>query len=105
MMNDRDSPIWRDGSYWPIAMYGVPEWHRESSTNQAVDSVHGGTGSSIPVAKTVSTSGFDFSGIAWWMSGTLSKNISFLVLPTFFSNTPPNSWTLGAEPEDGEIRD
>jgi len=84
MMNDRDSPIWRDNSYWPIAMYGIPEWHREKATNQPEDSIPGCTAGSpgcTTVGRTVAPSGFDFSGIAWWMSGTLYKNISFLVLP------------------------
>ena len=97
MMNDRDAPIWRDNSYWPIAMYGIPEWHRESSSNQIVDSVPGDA-TSAPKAKTVSATGFDFSGVAWWMSGTLDKNISFLLLPTIFTlNTSNNTWTITFE--------
>jgi hypothetical protein len=101
MMNDRDAPIWRDQSYWPIAMYGIPEWHRESSSNQIVDTTAGNP--SAQSAKRVSSTGFDFSGIAWWMSGTLNKNISFLLLPTFFTNTPAsaggtgNAWVLTFE--------
>jgi hypothetical protein len=103
MMNDRDSPIWRDQSYWPIAMYGIPEWHRESSNNQSVDTVPG-DGTSATKARRVSSTGFDFTGIAWWMSGTLSKNISFLLLPTVFVLSPPavgpstvsepNTWSI-----------
>jgi hypothetical protein len=93
MMNDRDSPIWRDKSYWPIAMYGIPEWHRESSSNQPVDTTPGGTppGQS---ARRVTSQGFDFSGIAWWMSGTLNKNISFLLLPTIFALQPNGNWEV-----------
>ena len=83
MMNDRDSPIWRDKSYWPIAMYGIPEWHRESSSNQPVDTTPGNGANQS--AQRVTSQGFDFSGVAWWMSGTLNKNISFLLLPTIFT--------------------
>ena len=95
MMNDRDSPIWRDQSYWPIAMYGIPEWHRESSNHQPVDTVPGNPAAQS--AKRVSPTGFDFSGIAWWMSGTLNKNISFLLLPTIFTLNPNNTWSVTFE--------
>jgi hypothetical protein len=99
MMNDRDAPIWRDNSYWPIAMYGIPEWHRESANHQSVDSVPGcpTPPGCTTVSKTTAPTGFDFSGIAWWMSGTLNKNISFLLLPTFFTLNPNNSWSLTFE--------
>ena len=93
MMNDRDSPIWRDKSYWPIALYGVPEWHRESSDNQPTDSVPG-NGKTPTTARRLSPTGFDFSGIAWWMSGTLNKNISFLMLPTIFVLNPNQTWSV-----------
>jgi len=97
MMNDRDSPIWRDKSYWPIAMYGIPEWHRESSSNQPVDTTPGNGTSQT--AKKVSPTGFDFSGIAWWMSGTLNKNISFILLPTIFTEDTNvfNTWVVTFE--------
>ena len=93
MMNDRDSPIWRDKSYWPIALYGVPEWHRESSDNQPEDTVPG-NGRSPTTGRRISPTGFDFSGIAWWMSGTLNKNISFLMLPTIFALQPNQTWSV-----------
>src|SRR6058998_798927 len=28
--NDRDSPIWQNNAYWPIAMRTTPQWHLES---------------------------------------------------------------------------
>jgi hypothetical protein len=93
MMNDRDSPIWRDKSYWPIALYGVPEWHRESSNNQPED-VTPGTGANGQTGRRISPTGFDFGGIAWWMSGTLNKNISFLILPTFFVLNPNQTFSV-----------
>src|SRR5947208_4941504 len=31
LMNDRDSPIWQNPSYWPITLRITPYWHREST--------------------------------------------------------------------------
>src|SRR5579872_306655 len=42
LMNDRDSPIWQNPSYWPATMRMTPYWHRESSDKVPVDSVTGG---------------------------------------------------------------
>jgi hypothetical protein len=82
MMNDRDSPITRDASYFPIAIRITPQWHRESAGDQIIDSVPGGGTGSTPVSGTVSTAGFDLSGMDFWLIGTLYKNISFSVLPS-----------------------
>lgn len=85
MMNERDSPITRDPSYFPITMRITPQWHRESANNQVVDNTPGdGEGGSHP--GTLSTSGFDLSGIDMWFAGTLYKNISFSLLPTIDSD-------------------
>jgi len=81
-MNERDSPITRDPSYFPMTMRITPQWHRESATNQVVDdSSEGGFH-----AGTLSTSGVDLSGIDVWFAGTLYKNISFSLLPTIDSD-------------------
>src|ERR1700716_4626218 len=32
--NDRDSPIWQNNAYWPIAMRTTPQWRLENTTNQ-----------------------------------------------------------------------
>lgn len=83
MMNDRDSPITRDPSYFPIAIRITPQWHRESANNQIVDAVPGGGGGTSPeVSGTVTQAGFDLSGMDFWLVGTLYKNISFSVLPS-----------------------
>src|SRR5947207_11489958 len=39
--NEKDSPIWQNPSYWPITMRITPPWHKESSSNQVVDTVPG----------------------------------------------------------------
>jgi hypothetical protein len=85
MMNERDSPITRDPSYFPITIRITPQWHRESADNQVVDDVPGSaTGGSHP--GTLSTSGFDLSGMDIWFAGTLYKNISFSALPSSDQN-------------------
>jgi hypothetical protein len=81
LMNDRDSPIWQNPSYFPISFRITPNWHRESTTNQQVDAVPGGLiGGSAE--GTVTNAGFDLSGMDLWSAGTLYKNISFVILPS-----------------------
>jgi hypothetical protein len=72
--NDRDSPIFQNNAYWPIAMRTTPHWHFESTTNQITDAAPGG--------KTVTQAGFDLSGIDFLLLGTLYKNITFGLVPT-----------------------
>jgi hypothetical protein len=72
--NDRDSPIWQNNAYWPIAMRTTPQWHLESTTNQITDAA--------PSGKTVSQAGFDLSGVDFLLLGTLYKNITFGLVPT-----------------------
>lgn len=75
LMNDRDSPIYLHPSYWPVAMRTTPAWHYESNGNVSVDTADGGT-----AEQTIKTSGFDLGGIDILSAGTLSKNISFLLV-------------------------
>ena len=89
MMNDRDSPITRDASYFPATIRITPQWHLESAGNQVVDSIVGGGSTSTPINKTITSSGFDLSGMDMWFAGTLFKNISFSALP---SSDPTASW-------------
>ena len=74
--NDRDSPIWLNPSYWPVAMRITPHWHYESVGHQTVDSGDG------TVEQTIKTSGFDLTGIDILTGGTLAKNVSFLLVPS-----------------------
>jgi hypothetical protein len=78
--NDRDSPIWQNNGYWPIAMRTTPNVHIESTTKQLVDQTPGDP--TTQVEKTVSQSGFDLSGIDFLLLGTLYKNITFGLVPT-----------------------
>ena len=72
--NDRDSPIWQNNGYWPIAMRTTPQLHLESTTHQVTDAA--------PAGKTVSQAGFDLSGVDFLLLGTLYKNITFGLVPT-----------------------
>jgi hypothetical protein len=80
LMNDRDSPIWQNPSYFPISFRITPNWHRENTTNQQVDAVPG-SGLADGLG-TVTQAGFDLSGMDLWSGGTLYKNISFILLPS-----------------------
>jgi hypothetical protein len=75
LMNDRDSPIYKDPSYWPIAMRITPQWHRENTNRVNTDQAATGV-------QSVSTSGFDYSGLDILTGGTIAKNISFLLVPS-----------------------
>src|SRR6266566_1557452 len=72
--NDRDSPIWQNNAYWPIAMRTTPQIHLESTTNQVTDAVLTG--------KTITQAGFDLSGVDFLLLGTLYKDITFGLVPT-----------------------
>ena len=83
--NDRDAPIYHNPSYFPMTVRITPQWHLERLGRQAVDSVPGNAESGM-VESTVKMSGFDLSGFDLIMGGTLAKNISFMVLPSFESD-------------------
>jgi hypothetical protein len=72
LMNDRDAPIWQNPSYWPVTFRITPNWHRESSNRVATDIGE----------QTISSNGFDNSGLDILSGGTLEKNISFLLVPS-----------------------
>ena len=91
LMNDRDSPIWQNPSYFPISFRITPNWHRESTNNQAFDSVPGS--GNLGGIGTVTQAGFDLSGMDLWTAGTLYKNISFTILP---SSDPTAVWHFEA---------
>jgi hypothetical protein len=83
LMNDRDSPIWQNPSYWPVVFRIIPNWHRESADKVQVDSAAVTTNNGINGAQIgVTTHGFDLTGLDFHTAGTLEKNISFYVLPS-----------------------
>jgi hypothetical protein len=77
--NEKDSPIYQNPSYWPITFRVTPQWHLESQTKVQIDDP---TGNTPGTEQTVTTHGFDLSGLDIWTAGTLYKNISFSVLPS-----------------------
>ena len=76
--NDRDAPIFQSPAYWPIALRITPNWHLEHNENTIVD---GPNGPSSAVT-TVTTRGFDYTGMDMLTAGTLAKNFSFLLVPS-----------------------
>jgi hypothetical protein len=76
--NERDAPIYQNPSYWPITFRVTPQWHLESQTKVQIDDP---TGNTPGAEQTVTTHGFDLSGLDIWTAGTLYKNMSFSVLP------------------------
>src|ERR1700740_3056297 len=72
--NDKDSPIYQNPAYFPITFRVTPQWHLENQTKVLIDQ----TGTE----QSVTTHGFDLSGLDIWTAGTLYKNISFQVLPS-----------------------
>jgi hypothetical protein len=72
--NDRDSPIYQNPAYWPITFRVTPNWHVESQNKVLIDQTN--------TERTITTTGFDLSGLDIWTAGTLYKNISFSVLPS-----------------------
>jgi hypothetical protein len=73
--NDRDAPVYMSPYYWPIALRITPAWHDERDTATATDQSATGT-------QPVSTQGFDLSGMDILAEGTLSKDITFQLLPS-----------------------
>src|ERR1700686_1459269 len=76
--NDRDAPIYQNPAYWPVTFRITPNWPRENTNRAQVD---GPAGVSANEAS-VTTHGFDWSGLDFHTGGTLAKNISFYVLPS-----------------------
>jgi hypothetical protein len=72
--NEKDSPIYQNPAYFPITFRTTPQWHLENTNKVLIDQTGTEQG--------VTTHGFDVSGLDIWTAGTLSKNISFQVLPS-----------------------
>ena len=78
MGNEKDAPIYQNPSYWPVTFRITPNWHRENTNRVAVD----GSAPGSTVEASITTHGFDWSGLDFHTAGTLAKNISFYVLPS-----------------------
>ena len=73
--NERDSPVYQSPLYWAMSARITPQWHTELNTAEATKQAKSGV-------QSVSTQGFDISGMDLWTAGTISKNITFVVLPS-----------------------
>lgn len=78
MGNEKDAPIYQNPSYWPVTFRITPNWHRENTNHVLVDTAT--TPNSAEAS--ITTHGFDWSGLDFHTAGTLAKNISFYVLPS-----------------------
>ena len=76
--NERDAPIYQNPAYWPVTFRITPIWHRENTNRAQVDGAAGVGGNEA----SVTTHGFDWSGLDFHTGGTLAKNVSFYVLPS-----------------------
>ncbi|MEP7087181.1 MAG: hypothetical protein ABI884_07590, partial [Gemmatimonadota bacterium] len=79
LRNEKDSPIAQNNSYIPLTIRVTPQFHVERATKQLVDATPGDSKSG-QVERTLTSHGFDLSGIDIWTAGTLWKNVSFVVL-------------------------
>jgi hypothetical protein len=79
LQNERDSPIAQNNAYIPITLRATPQFHMERATKQLVDAVPGDA-TSGQAERTITSHGFDLSGIDLWSAGTLWKNVSFVLL-------------------------
>lgn len=90
--NDKDSPIYQNPSYWPMTFRITPNWHLENTNKVGIDA----PGTTTPSSEqSITTHGVDLSGLDIWTAGTLSKNISFSVLPSMAEGQTfhlENSW-------------
>jgi hypothetical protein len=92
LKNEKDSPIDQAPGYYPIAARITPQFRMDRTDHQPVDAVSGDP-TSGQVEKTITQSGFDLSGIDILMLGTLSKSISFGLIPAAESD---GAWHIEA---------
>jgi hypothetical protein len=72
----KDDVVTADPGYWPVSVHVTPSYQYTTITNQATDQ---GT-------KSLSTGGIADASMDLLMAGVLTKNISFLVVPTGFAS-------------------
>jgi hypothetical protein len=72
----RDDTVTADPGYWPVAVHIVPTYQYTKVTNQATDQG----------VKDIGSGGVADAGMDLLMAGVLTKNISFLVVPTGFAS-------------------
>jgi hypothetical protein len=72
----KDDTVTAEPGYWPVAVRITPRYSYTRVTNQTTDQGN----------RTISSGGVADAGMDLLMAGTLSKNISFLVVPTGFAS-------------------
>lgn len=81
LMNERDSPIDQGPGYFPLSARITPQFRVDRTTHQPVDAVPGDPTAGL-VERNITQTGFDLSGLDLLMLGTLSRNISFGLIPS-----------------------
>src|SRR6516162_4486566 len=81
MGNERDAPIFQQAAYWPVTFRITPIWQRENTNRQSVDVPASGGGVTTG-EKSVTTTGFNWTGLDFHTAGTLAHNFTFYVLPS-----------------------
>ena len=72
----RDDTVTADPGYWPVAVHITPTYEYTKVTNQSTDQG----------VKDIGSGGIADAGIDLLMAGVLTKDISFLVVPTGFAS-------------------
>jgi len=72
----KDDTVTANPAYWPVAVHITPSYQFNTATNQSTDQ---GT-------KTIKSGGIADASIDLLMAGVLTKDISFLVVPTGFAS-------------------
>lgn len=72
----KDDVVTANPGYWPIAVHITPHYEYDTLTNQTTDQGK----------QTLKSGGIADASIDLLMAGTLTKNISFLVVPTGFAS-------------------
>jgi hypothetical protein len=62
-------PIYQNPSYWPMTFRITPNWHLENKNKVGIDA----PGTTTPTSEqSITTHGFDLSGLDIWTAGTYS---------------------------------
>jgi hypothetical protein len=81
LKNERDSPIDQGPGYFPLSARITPQFRSDRTTHQPIDAVSGDATAGL-AERNITQSGFDLSGLDLLMLGTISKDISFGLIPS-----------------------
>ncbi|MDP9066623.1 MAG: hypothetical protein M3O06_12260 [Pseudomonadota bacterium] len=85
----KDDTVTAEPGYWPVAVHVTPAYKYSKTTNQATDTVPGVAGGVVPgdlAPRDIGSGSVADASMDLLMAGVLTKNISFLVVPTGFAS-------------------